>query len=124
MYDCPKCGSGNTQAFKMACIAGRSKSVGVVDGMTTDLEDGFIGFSRSTTTSDLSRLLGPPEKRKVPAILSLCCLLAFPMLFYLRHVERQYKKWNEEEYPRLNAEWENSWICHKCGTAYVVKEEV
>ena len=121
MYECPKCGSEQTQTFKLAYLSGCSTSESVIDGFTTDL-DGVIGYQRGRKTSEIARLLAPPQRKKIPAIVSLICFFAFPLLFVLRHIERGYEKWNKEEFPKLYEGWENSWLCHRCGCTFTVTQ--
>jgi hypothetical protein len=74
---------------------------------------GLGGFKQATD----SRSGKSPAESVLLALVCLggavLCAVAFA------RGKQKVEKWNAEEYPRLMAAWEASWLCQQCGTTFV-----
>ena len=135
-FACPKCESDHIQLFSMAFQSGTSTSTSTTTGM--GFGSGGLGafgaVSESSNVTLLAQTVAPPAKRatnlwgimlilgtmmlaaglqNIPVLIMGVLLIAVGFHFF-----RSAVKWNKEEYPRLLAQWESSWICHKCGNTF------
>ena len=70
--------------------------------------------TRSTNVSALAQRLAPPDKKSVHFA---WFIFALPIGIWLAI---RAGIWNKNEYPKLYAQWEGSWICHKCGNTFAL----
>ncbi len=134
---CEKCGSENTQKLEMAFDGGtqgisttsHTAGVGSLSGALG--LGGSITKTSGTAMSVLAQKASPPAKRKLKApIVSLVIgllvvggggvataigLAALAAGGYFGYTAFQF---NSTVWPDLYAEWQESWLCHKCGNIY------
>lgn len=130
---CTQCNSDNVQRLSLVYEQG-TQNISATSRTTTSYGFGQ-GFSRGTTTttgksqSITAMKAAPPNKKKIiiPIVLIVAGLFLMKQgelwaliisavggfLFYF------YFKYNRNVYPRLYADWENSWLCNRCGTIYL-----
>ncbi|PTX92324.1 hypothetical protein [Opitutus sp. ER46] len=82
----------------------------------------------------LAEKVAPPQPRPIHWLFYLLAVSGFVGLFAKGEVGLKLvgigisaigcfiifrtKKWNRDEFPRLLAQWERSWVCHRCGHTF------
>lgn len=146
--NCPKCGSDNTQSFKMANQMGTtSGKLGGV-GLSADGDIG-LGGGVSSARTGVAKLTAPPEHehsagRSVAIILLLLVansaifillmlvlqpipaviggsVLAIGLSGFTYYKLKQSNPKAEAAYKAAMMKWEHSWICMKCGNTFYVR---
>lgn len=140
---CPQCGSDNVQSFQILNAQGtsvintttRSSGIGIIGGSV-----GVAGGSSTTSgvqQTAIGQMTAPPVTKKymlkglitlvfagiaVSAPFSgggfggfIICLAIAAIFGYFCW---KNLKWNANVYPNLVAQWQNSFLCNKCGTAF------
>ena len=135
IHACPNCRSEHVQSFRVAYEAGtstaESKSSGMGIGFTANGDVG-VGFSsgktQTTNMSLLAQKVAPPEKlkvrceflfeaaSKVPYLVILPTLAVGGLIFGIPNYLR-FKK--NKDWATRYAQWQRSWICHKCGHTFL-----
>lgn len=133
---CTKCNSENTQRLEVVYEGGTQNISTTSHSAGAGIGGGFGIGGVTTSTSGTSRTTlankaAPPEKQKyLWAIIIMIVGLFFfnggfgAKLFGLLLVGGggycTYKaiQFNAQKWPSLYQYWENSWLCHKCGTIY------
>lgn len=136
--NCPKCGSEHTQRLEIIYENGTH----AIDTKSGTIGAGFGGGfgaggaktqTKGTSQSTLAKKAAPPEKKS--HLFWLLCgffsfavfaqnqiasyligLLLLVLAFFLAKTTIEY---NSKEYPKLRKDWENSWMCQKCGNIYI-----
>lgn len=139
--NCPKCKSENVQTLQMVHNQGTSISSSESKTHAGGFLDIIPSVKAKTKTSGVSYSklalkAQAPEKKKIivsGGIVILAALLfplqfeSFSIISLLIHVgiigicgkiTYDRLKFNKEEWPALMNEWENSWMCHKCGSIF------
>jgi hypothetical protein len=136
---CPKCHSEQIQTLQMvfengtATAVHNSSGVGVGIGSGGSVGLGF-GGSRTTSTSisTLAAKVAPPQPRKMGIFMAGIFL---PVLALVTNnagvmfvavliaagcfvMGMKMKRWNKTELPKLVAQWERRWLCHRCGNVF------
>jgi hypothetical protein len=145
-HSCPKCGSDQIQTAKMIWESGTATGVHSSTGVGVGLGSGGglgVGLGGATTQSasmtTLASRVAPPTQRKVGcmvlAMIPFGAALTFGAfesggeLFFMGLVGAplvvigitlivKTLKWNKEEFPKLHADWERQWLCHRCGDIF------
>lgn len=110
----------------MAFESGTSSNVSQTSGVGVGMSGGNVGVgvggatTHSVSMTAIAQKVAPPQQQKVGCGLWVAGILLLPILPYAIWKAMQASKWNKEEYPKLYAKWENSWICHKCGNTFVL----
>ena len=129
----------------MAFESGTSTSETKTTGLGVGMAGGNLGLgvgggtTRMTSMSILAQKVSPPQLQKLTwangltvvgllviangiTSMALGVILAGIVIFspgaYMIYSKR---KWNREDYPRLLAQWEKSWLCHKCGHVFTLE---
>ena len=121
-HTCPKCNSDQIQTFRMAFETGTSTDVShtIGGGAAGGNLGGGVAATSGLRMSALAQQVMPPQKQTVGCGLWVASIFFFPIFFYAVYKTIQASKWNKEVYPKLYEEWENSWICLKCGNAFLL----
>jgi len=132
--NCPKCNSENTQKLS-AIVAGgtiHSRSHGTSVGGGGFTTGGLGGGVMSTSTTgmsqtELAKRLSAPRKKywalfivalgviSAPTVVGF--LVGVPLGLYLFFAKNQ--KYNREVYPKLKADWDQSFYCHRCEAVFI-----
>jgi len=141
--ECPQCKSDNVQKLSIIYQLGtqkintssRSFGSGVGGG-----RGGFIGgFGSSSTTTTgtsqslIAKMAAPPAKKTYVAtvilfliggiILATGSYIFIGLLLIGGGGFMAYKdyNYNQNEWPPINKNWQNSWHCNKCGEIYALQ---
>jgi predicted nucleic-acid-binding Zn-ribbon protein len=145
---CSKCGSDNTQSFKMANKMGTTSGTLAGVGLSADGDIG-VGGGVSSTRTALAELTAPPEHdhsagRSVAIIFLLLVansvifvllmlvmeptpavitgsVLAIGVSVFTYYMLKQSNPKAEAVYKAAMMKWEHSWICMKCGHTFYVR---
>lgn len=127
--------------FETGSATAVHNTTGVGVGLGSGVSIGLgVGGAQTTTTSisALAEKAAPPALKKThwlvwsigvggpafavcassdfEAAARIVALCAGALCLYLMFLNW---KWNKNEYPPLMAQWERSWMCHKCGNIFV-----
>lgn len=133
---CDKCGSKHTQRLEVVYNEGISSS-------TSESISGGIGFNggfgvgamktkgTGTSQSAISNMAAPPKARSFTEINILLCLGTIPALsmtlpgflisglfWIFCYVSRRNIARFNQAHRELYREWQESWLCRKCGNVY------
>jgi hypothetical protein len=110
----------------MAYDSGTSSNVSHTAGVGVGMAGGRFGVgggsatTHTTSMSTIAQKVAPPQKKSVSAKLWIACLLFLPALVVPIYLQFQAEKYNKKEFPKLYAQWEALWLCHRCGYAFVL----
>lgn len=145
-FVCPNCGSDNIVRFSVAYRNGTSD----IDTTTNTGGVGFAGghlgiggasgHTTGTQMTQLAQEVAPPKKMGYVApivigivvgfiVAALCDhistnlefvgLIAFAAVVYFLGYKKAYL-YNRDTYPQLMAQWNQSWLCMKCGHKFIL----
>ena len=145
-HTCPKCNSDQIQTFRMAFEGGTSTGVSHTTGVGVGVGSGGglglgIGGAKTTSTnmSLTAQKVAPPEKMSLKWMLGIAIfgflaiysssdvrgsnkfvmiLFGLGALGFGSYKAYQIFQWNRQKHPELMAQWERSWLCHKCGNTF------
>ena len=128
----------------MAFESGTSTSETTTSGVGVGMAGGKLGLgigggtTRATNMSLTAQKVAPPQLQNLTwanglavigvlvlangvTSMSLEAILIGIVIFspgaYMIYSKR---KWNKETYPQLLAQWQKSWLCHKCGNVFTL----
>lgn len=134
---CPNCGSENVQSCQMIYMNGTNDSSHVT---MHGLADSF-SVTQGQTQTQLAQSVAPPSPKKTywiwfslffaGAVLNtlagmtfgvtnafISSLFPIAMCIWLFRKNRNNSNWNKYEYPKIYQQWQNSFVCHRCGTIF------
>lgn len=142
-FKCPKCGSENIQKCEIIYAHGTSNMSATTTGTTT------IGEIEAQTTgqssTNLAQLVAPSSSKTeywgatiIAGIVTfifvrdmfnhhfsfggivLTAIVAIAtFIFY--SISQEADNYNKNEYPKAYKEWQNSYLCHRCGNRFLIK---
>lgn len=139
---CTRCNSDNLQTLQVIYEHGTQqiKTKGRTHGSAVGFGSGGmgVGFGSATTNTTgtsqslMAKKAAPPAKKQIglPIVLIIIGLFAiiggsgpFPTVgFVLLGIGGflfwKYSQYNKQTYPSLLSEWQNSWLCNKCGNIF------
>lgn len=137
---CTTCNSDNVQKLSVVYEQGTQniKTTGRTRGGGVGFGGGGLGAglglarttTKGTSQSIAAQKAAPPEKKKIaiPIMLIIGGLIAMGaihmivgliMLAIGGFLFWKFSQYNKQNYPPLYSEWQNSWLCNKCGAVFV-----
>jgi hypothetical protein len=146
--DCPDCASSNTQRVPLVYESGTSTintttKTGAAGIFGTATGSGVAAVSNTTGTSQTATAarVAPPVPASQTAAMVMMALGAFfglgmfvqpgfldkivavvvfaaPLLYFGYGKYKKADEYNRTVYRSLRAQWEGSWLCHRCGHIY------
>lgn len=125
-FCCPRCGSENVQSLPIIYQSGSS-------GNNSITQTGkIISVTQGESMTNLARSVAPPSKKEnfwwlfyfsvfvaglwlfgdFPALIGI---LAIGTAIYSAKENNEIDEYNKKVFPALYEEWENSFLCHRCG---------
>ena len=143
-FACPHCQSTEIQRFSVAYQSGISqintKTAGI--GMSLSGKVGIGGAqTKGQSQTELSRTTAPPKKLTYGIWIVCGFVASFFLSFLFNQILPQtladglaisgsvglalyfmYRsfRFNRDVYPKLMQQWENSWVCFRCGHKFVM----
>ena len=143
-FACPHCQSTEIQRFSVAYQSGTSqintKTAGI--GMSLSGKVGIGGAqTKGQSQTELSRTTAPPKKLTYGIWIVCGFVASFFLSFLFNQILPQtladglaisgsvglalyfmYRsfRFNRDVYPKLMQQWENSWVCFRCGHKFVM----
>lgn len=130
--NCPSCGSENVQRVTVAYEAGTTETH--TAGRLRHSEGVAYHSTSGTSQTALAQRVSPPSKRSntaafliallgffvaivLPGLFRLVGLVAFIVCIF---IAVKAAIWNTKTWPQLYREWQQKWVCHKCGDVFTV----
>ena len=143
-FACPHCQSTEIQRFSVAYQSGISqintKSAGI--GMSLSGKVGIGGAkTKGQSQTELSRMTAPPKKLTYGIWIGCGFVASFFLSFLFNQILPQeiadglaifgsaglalyfmYRsfRYNRDVHPKLMQQWNNSWVCFRCGHKFVM----
>jgi hypothetical protein len=123
---CPNCNSDQVQTFRMTYENGTTTRTGYMVGAGATRNNGQTGLGGGAATMQglsmtlTAQRVAPPREQSVSGLFWIISVIFLPLLViaFIRQIKAA--KWNKTEYPKLMAQWEKSWLCHKCGHTFTL----
>lgn len=131
-FVCPKCGSENIQKCS---VIYRSGTVG--HSYTTRSGD-YTAETSGVESTDLAQSVAPPPKKEEPyggmlgcfALAGLFLMWNWPIVAVICGLAglgnimsiKEALDYNNNQWPRDYRAWENSYLCHRCGHYFQLKD--
>ena len=123
VIECPSCGGNYCQSYPVLYQQGTS----VISGKTgsTGIGVGIGGVGIGTSRGNFSgvqqtaagAMASPPAKKGfIAPLVMLITPILWPFSIYLFYKRGKY---NNEIWPRLYNEWQNTFYCNQCGSSFV-----
>ena len=132
---CPKCESENTQRLEVVFHGGTQNINTTSASVGGAMRGGLLGAVTKTSgqsQSVLAQAASPPVKKKI--FIAIAIMFFGYLIFHVDGMPPKFigtlvffggaylyytiYKFNKTQWPALRQHWQDSWLCHKCGTIY------